>query len=45
MPPLAMLTRPTLSAGSRTGLTVLRGYLLLASALVVVKVVQLALGH
>ncbi|MCR6494443.1 NRAMP family divalent metal transporter [Cellulomonas sp. P24] len=45
MPPLAMLTRPTLSAGNRTGLTVLRGYLLVASALVVVKVVQLALGH
>jgi len=45
MPPLALLTRPVLSAGRRTGLTVLRGYLLLASALVVVKVVQLALGH
>jgi len=45
MPPLALLTKPTLSAGRRTGLTVLRGYLLLSSALVVVKVVQLALGH
>ena len=45
MPPLALLTRPVLSSGRRTGLTVLRGYLLLASALVVVKVVQLALGH
>jgi hypothetical protein len=45
MPPLALMTRPTLSAGTRTGLTVLRGYLLVASALVVVKVVQLALGH
>ena len=45
MPPLALLTRPTLSAGRRIGLSVLRGYLLLASALVVVKVVQLALGH
>ena len=45
MPPLAMLTRPTLSAGSRTGLTVMRGYLVIAAALVVVKVVQLALGH
>lgn len=45
MPPIAMLTRPTLSAGNRTGLMVLRGYLLVASALVVVKVVQLALGH
>jgi Mn2+/Fe2+ NRAMP family transporter len=45
MPPLALMTRPTLSAGRRIGLSVLRGYLLLASALVVVKVVQLALGH
>ena len=45
MPPLALLTKPVLSAGNRTGLTVLRGYLLIASALVVVKVVQLALGH
>jgi len=44
MPPLALLTRPVLSTGSRIGLTVLRGYLLVASALVVVKVVQLALG-
>ena len=45
MPPLALLTKPTLSAGRRIGLSVLRGYLLLASALVVVKVVQIALGH
>jgi Mn2+/Fe2+ NRAMP family transporter len=45
MPPLALMNRPTLGAGRRIGLSVLRGYLLLASALVVVKVVQLALGH
>jgi hypothetical protein len=45
MPPLALLTKPTLSAGRRIGLSVLRGYLVLASALVVVKVVQIALGH
>jgi len=45
MPPLALLTRPVLSTGSRVGLSVLRGYLVVASALVVVKVVQLALGH
>jgi hypothetical protein len=44
MPPLAELTRPTLSTGSRLGLTVLRGYLVIAAALVVVRVVQLALG-
>ena len=45
MPPLALLSRPTLGTGQRIGLTVLRGYLLIAMALVVVKVVQLALGH
>jgi Mn2+/Fe2+ NRAMP family transporter len=45
MPPIALLTKPVLSAGNRTGLAVLRGYLLVSSVLVVVKVVQLALGH
>lgn len=44
MPPIALLSKPVMSAGSRTGLAVLRGYLLVASALVVVKVVQLAMG-
>ena len=42
MPPLGLLTRPTMSTGRRTGLTVLRGYLLIAVALVVVRIVQLA---
>src|SRR5579884_952213 len=45
MPPLALLTRPRLSAGRRLGLTVLRGYLVIAAAMVVVRVVQLALTH
>ncbi|MEB0002436.1 Nramp family divalent metal transporter [Cryobacterium sp. 10I1] len=45
MPPLALLSRPELSSGRRVGLAVLRTYLLLAMALVVVRVVQLALGH
>ncbi|OBC08161.1 manganese transporter [Mycobacterium sp. 852013-50091_SCH5140682] len=40
MPALATLDRPTMSAGRRVGLSVLRGYLLLATVLVVVKVVQ-----
>ena len=44
MPPVAMLSKPVMSAGTKTGLTVLRGYLVVASALVVIKVVQLALG-
>jgi hypothetical protein len=45
MPAVALLERPALSTGSRLGLTVLRGYLLVAVALLVVRVVQLALGH
>ncbi|HZD15565.1 MAG TPA: NRAMP family divalent metal transporter [Pseudonocardiaceae bacterium] len=46
MPPLALLTRPKLSTGRRLGLTVLRGYLVIAAGMVVVRVVQLALvGH
>ncbi|MBV9013129.1 MAG: Nramp family divalent metal transporter [Pseudonocardiales bacterium] len=44
MPPLAMLTRPTLSAGRRLGLIVLRGYLVIAASMVIVRVVQLAAG-
>ena len=45
MPPLALLSAPKLSVGERIGLTVLRTYLLVAMILVVVRVVQLALGH
>lgn len=44
MPPLALLERPQLSATRRVGLSVLRLYLLVAMILVVVRVVQLALG-
>ena len=45
MPPLTLLEAPKLSTGSRIGLTVLRTYLLIAMILVIVRVVQLALGH
>ncbi|GGH91205.1 Nramp family divalent metal transporter [Arthrobacter liuii] len=44
MPPLALLTAPKLSTARRWGLTVLRTYLLIAMILVIVRVVQLALG-
>jgi NRAMP (natural resistance-associated macrophage protein)-like metal ion transporter len=42
MPPLALLERPAWSAGRRTGMLLLRGYLLVAMVLLVVKTVQLA---
>ena len=45
MPPLALLGAPNLSIETRLGLLVLRTYLLIAMILVVVRVVQLALGH
>lgn len=44
MPPVALLAAPKLSTGHRIGLTVLRTYLLIAMILVIVRVVQLALG-
>ena len=45
MPPLTLLAVPKLSAASRIGLTVLRSYLLIAMIMVIVRVVELALGH
>jgi len=45
MPPLRQLTPPVLSTGRRVGLAALRGYLVVASVLVVVRIIQLALGR
>jgi Mn2+/Fe2+ NRAMP family transporter len=45
MPQLALLTRPPVPAGRKIGLTVLRLYLAVATILVVVKIVELAIGH
>jgi Mn2+/Fe2+ NRAMP family transporter len=45
MPPLALLRRPQMSAGRKIGMSALRLYLVVAMVLVVVKIVQLALGH
>ncbi|GAC1500736.1 MAG: divalent metal cation transporter [Pseudarthrobacter sp.] len=44
MPPLTLLRAPKLSTARRAGLTVLRTYLLIAMILVIVRVVQLAVG-
>jgi hypothetical protein len=43
MPPLALLERPAWSPGRKTGMLVLRGYLVIAVLLLVIKTVQL--GH
>jgi Mn2+/Fe2+ NRAMP family transporter len=45
MPPLATLTRPTMATGRKIGMTALRSYLLVAMVLVIVKIVEVALGH
>ncbi|MEV7777573.1 NRAMP family divalent metal transporter [Kitasatospora sp. NPDC088351] len=45
MPPLETLARPTVSTAYRIGMGALRGYLLVAMVLVVVKIVQVALNH
>jgi Mn2+/Fe2+ NRAMP family transporter len=45
MPPLSTLSTPLLSTGRKIGLTALRTYLAIAMILVIVKVVQEALGH
>jgi hypothetical protein len=43
MPPLALLERPVWSPGRRAAMLLLRGYLLVAVLLLVVKTIQL--GH
>lgn len=45
MPALSLLEPAKLSPGRKLALAVLRGYLVIAAAMVVVKIVQLALGH
>ena len=45
MPPLAELTRPVWSTTRKIGMFTLRAYLLIAVILLVVKVIQLAIGH
>jgi Mn2+/Fe2+ NRAMP family transporter len=45
MPPLATLTTPVLSTARKLGLSALRAYLAVAMILVIVKIVQVALGH
>ena len=45
MPPLAELTKPTWSITRKIGMFTMRAYLFIAIILLVVKVIQLAIGH
>jgi hypothetical protein len=44
-PPLALLSRPAMSAGRKIGMTALRLYLGVAMILVIIKIVELATAH
>jgi FtsH-binding integral membrane protein len=45
MPPLHLLQRPVMSPGRKIGMGALRLYLGVAMVLVIIKIVQLAIGH
>jgi NRAMP (natural resistance-associated macrophage protein)-like metal ion transporter len=45
MPQLALLNRPRVPLGRKIGMSILRSYLAIATVLVAVKIIQLALGH
>jgi hypothetical protein len=45
MPQLALLTRPPVPTPRKVGMTALRLYLAMATVLVIVKIVELAIGH
>src|SRR5258708_4822917 len=45
MPPLALLHRPAISTGRKIGMSALLLYVGVAMVLVIIKIVQLALGH
>jgi Mn2+/Fe2+ NRAMP family transporter len=45
MPPLALLQRPVMSTGRKIGMSALRIYLAVAMVLVILKIVELAIGH
>jgi hypothetical protein len=45
MPPLNVLSKPIMSTGRKAGLTALRAYLAIAMVLVIVRILQMAIGH
>ena len=45
MPPLSELPTPVIRGARRIGLLGLRGYLAIAMIMVIIKIVQTALGH
>jgi hypothetical protein len=45
MPPLNMLSKPVMSAGRKVTLTILGSYMAIAMILVIVRIIQLAIGN
>ena len=45
MPPLNMLSKPAMSAGRKVALAVLGSYVAIATVMVIVRIVQMALAH
>jgi Mn2+/Fe2+ NRAMP family transporter len=45
MPPLNMLSKPVMSAGRKLTLTILGSYMAIAMVLVIVRIIQLAIGN
>ena len=45
MPPLNMLSKPVMSAGRKVTLAVLGSYMAIAMILVIVRIIQMAIGH
>ncbi|MEZ0094552.1 hypothetical protein ABH925_005749, partial [Streptacidiphilus sp. EB129] len=43
--PLETLTKPVMATGRKIGMSALRGYLFIAMILIIIKIVQVALGH
>jgi len=45
MPPLNVLSKPVMSAGRKVALAVLGSYMAIAMVLVIVRIIQMAIGH
>jgi len=45
MPPIALLTRPAPSRGRKIGMTAMGGYILVAMLMLLVKAIELGIGH
>ena len=45
MPPLNMLSEPVMSTGRKVALAVMRSYMMISMVMVIVRIIQMAIGH